>query len=172
MSSDNDNFDAIEAQGLTSVHEPRSTKQKNSTIRRSRRVSIENDGKVAFAFIEKKLRSSYLFLSLDNDTISELAGEFEVVEYDPGAVIIEEGVFSDEDVAYFFIVCDGECKVEKHGKQLHGEFGKLQNGMTFGERPILFNDKERKATVVASKTSTATGSVVLYRLNGKTDGMW
>ena len=42
------------------------------------------------ALIATKLRSNFLFLSLDDDAVIRLACEFEPVEYGPGSAIIEE----------------------------------------------------------------------------------
>lgn len=41
--------------------------------------------------ISSQLRSNMLFLSIDDATIAEIAGQFEIVQYEPGHVIVEQG---------------------------------------------------------------------------------
>ena len=53
--------------------------------------SIETD-------IARQLRTNYLFMSLSDKDIFDLAGQFEVVEYNVGEVIIEQGML-------FVILC-------------------------------------------------------------------
>jgi hypothetical protein len=43
------------------------------------------------SLITSQLRSNFLFMSLDDDAIAEVARQFEIVEYEPGHVIVEQG---------------------------------------------------------------------------------
>ena len=138
------------------------------------------------ALIATKLRSNFLFLSLDDDAVIRLACEFEPVEYGPGSAIIEEGecsmtlsskalsrkgsfgfprndsqnsqVREDE---YIYILVEGECVVVKDGKQIKGKYGVIEKGTLFGEGAVVSDKSMRSATVVATKP------VVVYRLSDK-----
>ena len=61
-------------------------KQKSSNMLRSRREESSTD-------IARQLRMNYLFMSLDDKDIFDLARQFEVVEYNVREVIIEQGIF-------------------------------------------------------------------------------
>ena len=61
-------------------------KQKSSNMLRSRREE-------SYTNIARQLRMNYLFMSLDDKDIFDLARQFEVVEYNVGEVIIEQGIF-------------------------------------------------------------------------------
>ena len=58
--------------------------------RRVLRPQLDEDA-ATIALIATKLRSNFLFLSLDDDAVIDLAQHFEEVEYDPGTTIIEQG---------------------------------------------------------------------------------
>ena len=68
-------------------------------------------------------------------------------------------VKNGEDM-YFYMVIQGRCVVIKDGQRLCGVYGTLGEGTSFGEEAILFVQRVRSASVLAS------GKVVLYRLNG------
>lgn len=54
--------------------------------------SIYRRGSSAITDIARQLRTNYLFMSLDDKDIFALARQFEVVEYNVGEVIIEQGM--------------------------------------------------------------------------------
>jgi hypothetical protein len=69
------------------------------------------------AWIVSQLQSNFLFMSLDEDShidddpdttlLQEIATEFEIVEYDPGQIIVEQGTrinsYVVDDVVYVVI---------------------------------------------------------------------
>ena len=94
--------------------------------------------------IARQLRTNYLFMSLDDKDIFDLAGQFEVVEYNVGEVIIEQGMLfvilcqtfvrqayhvsrnhliiliiaiagETEEEGYYYLLVEGECSVFKNG---------------------------------------------------------
>ena len=57
-----------------------------------RKLNIQSDEDAKHvALITEQLRSNFLFLSIDDAQIIQLAQKFEVVEYEPGSAIIEQG---------------------------------------------------------------------------------
>ena len=61
---------------------------------------------------------------------------------------------------------DGACRIIKNGKKLSGNFGTIKEGASFGELALLFQHRERAATIVASMASTSkAGKIRLYRLD-------
>ena len=69
---------------------------------------------------------------------------------------------------YYYMLIDGECDVIKDGKKLPGSFGTLEPGSQFGEQSVLFNESKRGATIIASKASAKSNTIVLYQLDGAT----
>jgi len=141
----------------------------NSTIR-SLDVQTSTDNDIV-ALIAKQLRSNFLFLSLDDTAIIESAKQFQVVTYAPGDVIIGQGSIGEsidgtnsESHKYYYILVEGECVLVKDGKQVHGKYGTIAKGTSFGETTVLFNNHVRTATIIASKPSPMTGTIVVYRL--------
>lgn len=132
-----------------------------------RRLSSNGDNEI-IQHISVQLRKNYLFTSLDDQEISYLAKQFEVVRCPVGDAIIEQGEVEDD--GYYYMLVGGECSVLKNGVLLPGKFGTLEKGSAFGEQAVLFDSPTRGATVMASKGSSDeanAGYVVLYRLSGK-----
>mmetsp|Transcript_21218 Transcript_21218/g.31461 ORF Transcript_21218/g.31461 Transcript_21218/m.31461 type:complete len:279 (+) Transcript_21218:1026-1862(+) len=103
---------------------------------------------------------------MDHTTIVKLARQFTVCKYGPSVKIFGQG-YTDDEHMYFYILVKGECIVTTGGKQVgHGKFGKLEAGTSIGDNGLLFD--VRNASVVASKPSNETGTVVVYCLDVKT----
>ena len=127
---------------------------------RNLQVSIDDndankDDEIA-SWIADHLKTNFLFVSLNDATIQDIAEKFEIAEYEPGVSIIEQGC--SDSSTYYYILYDGECIVTKNDKQVIGKFGTIDKGTTFGELAILFDDVDRSASII-----TKTSSVV-YRL--------
>jgi len=127
---------------------------------RNLQVSIDDndankDDDIA-SWIADHLKTNFLFVSLNDATIQDIAEKFEIAEYEAGVSIIEQGC--SDSSTYYYILFDGECIVTKNDKQVIGKFGKIDKGTTFGELAILFDDVDRSASII-----TKTPSVV-YRL--------
>ncbi|KAL3799884.1 hypothetical protein ACHAW5_004396 [Stephanodiscus triporus] len=129
--------------------------------------------------ISSQLRSNMLFLSIDDATIAKIAGHFEIVQYEPGHVIVEQGYIgessrgflrdADCNGIYYYLVLEGECTITKDGKKVEGKYGVIKKGGTFGEMSILFPNTTRTATVVASNQKVVLGRLrdeVIYGLMG------
>ena len=62
-------------------------------------IDYDNDGWQLLSWIVSHLRSNFLFMSLNDDpdrdtsSLEEIAKQFEIVEYDPGQIIVEQGTF-------------------------------------------------------------------------------
>ena len=67
---------------------------------------------------------------------------------------------------YFYILIGGECSITRNGKKLSGKLGTIEEGASFGKHALLFEKREHAATIEASKVSTKTGNIQLYRLDG------
>jgi len=86
--------------------------------------------------LARQLRKNYLFMSLDDKDIIDLARLFEVVKYNVGEVVIEQGMFTvklihvkptiphdvfliiageTEEEGYYYLLVEGECSVFKNG---------------------------------------------------------
>lgn len=55
-----------------------------------RTLTIKKDSEI-IALVAEQLRANFLFLSLEDAQIIELARKFELAEYGPGSTIIEQG---------------------------------------------------------------------------------
>lgn len=114
-------------------------------------------------------RSNFLFSSLDDAEVVELAKRFVRKNYEPGDTIVEQGDAVDATVTagdrhvYFYILADGECQVTRNGRPIAGGYGLIEKGTSFGEIDMLFGIT-RTATIVASRPSETTGKVVVFRL--------
>jgi len=127
---------------------------------RNLQVSIDDndankDDEIA-SWVADHLKTNFLFVSLNDATIQDIAEKFEIAEYEAGVSIIEQGC--SDSSTYYYILYDGECIVTKNDKQVIGKFGTIDKGTTFGELAILFDDVDRSASII-----TKTPSVV-YRL--------
>lgn len=86
------------------------------------------------SYITTKLQSCFLFLSLSDTQMIDLATRFEVKEYEIGEHIIMQGSRTDcsrttvdgTDI-YFYLLAEGECKCIKDGKQVHGQYGVIDS---------------------------------------------
>ena len=85
------------------------------------------------SYITTKLQSCFLFQSLSDTQMIDLATRFEVKEYEIGEHIIIQGSRTDcsrttvdgTDI-YFYLLAEGECKCIKDGKQVHGQYGVIE----------------------------------------------
>lgn len=122
----------------------------------------------AVAFIAANLRTNFLFLSLGDNEVIALAKKFEIVVYEVGATIIVQDSQGDSsrksyDNRHYYILVEGECKVMKDGKQIHGKYGVIEEGTPFGEQAILF-DTSRQVTIIASKPPPGKDRIAVFRL--------
>ncbi|HXF98543.1 MAG TPA: cyclic nucleotide-binding domain-containing protein [Gaiellaceae bacterium] len=86
------------------------------------------------------LRKVSLFSGLDDRELQSLAEEFNERRFGPGETVALEG----EGGLMFFVVDEGEAKVEVHGR----EVGRLGPGDSFGEIALI-DRRPRTATVTA-----------------------
>ena len=61
-------------------------------------ITYDDDGRKLLSWIVLHLRSNFLFMSLNDDpdtdttsSLEEIASQFEIVDYDPGQIIVEQG---------------------------------------------------------------------------------
>ena len=116
---------------------------------------MNKDDEIA-SWIASHLKTNFLFVSLNDATIQDIADKFEIVEYEAGVSIIEQGC--SDSSTYYNILYDGKCIVTKNNKQVIGKFGTIDKGTTFGELAILFDDVDRSASIITKAPS------VVYRL--------
>lgn len=173
--------EGISIRGSHPIEESSPGNKKNrSTIGRSRntcfnpgagpgliacKLSIDEDADI-IAIIMTKLRSNFIFQSLEDDVLFSLACQFELLNCDPEVTVIEQSqgtVSGDKTKLYYYILCEGECRVEKNGFKIQGLHGILTPGATFGERALLFEDGSRAASIIASK-GNEYGKITFCRL--------
>ncbi len=56
--------------------------------------------------------------------------------------------------------------------QIHGKYGTIEKGTCFGEDALLFDENVQTESVIASKPSQDTGTIVVYRLAGSIFDEW
>jgi hypothetical protein len=111
------------------------------------------------AYIESVLRTNVLFEDVVRQgSLIDLASSFDVVEYNKGEVIFEQGEKIGAGADFMLILEAGECSITIDGEELPDPYGTMKRGAMVGELALLM-DKDRAATVKA-KTK-----VVAYRLN-------
>ena len=109
-------------------------KQPEQAMRKTRRRSAEALAQVPF------------FASLSKKQLGRLAEEADVVSFQPGQPIVEEGMLGET----MFVILSGEGQVLKGGRKL----GTVRPGDVFGEIAVL-DGSPRSATVVAQTPLTA-----------------
>jgi len=124
---------------------------------RNLQVSIDDndankDDDIA-SWIADHLKTNFLFVSLNDATIQDIAEKFEIAEYEAGVSIIEQGC--SDSSTYYYILYDGECIVTKNDKQVIGKFGTIDKGTTFEELAMLFDDVDRSASIITKTPSVA-----------------
>lgn len=111
------------------------------------------------AYIESVLRNNVLFEDVVRQgSLMDLASSFDVIEYEKGEVIFEQGEKIGAGADFLLILEEGKCSITIDGEELPDPYGTMKRGAMVGELALLM-DKDRAATVKA-KTK-----VVAYRLN-------
>ena len=84
-------------------------------------------------------------------------------DYDSGEEIVKEGEMDDR----FYILVNGKCSVERHGKTL----GSMDSGDCFGETSYVAGAK-RTATAAVSDLKRAVSAVTIVSSNGTCTSGW
>ena len=88
-----------------------------------------------------KLKKSYLFKNLSENTLEAIAKNIKKEKFDKGDVIIQEGTYGNT----FYLISKGKVSISKGGKSLRV----LETGECLGEKSLLSNDSLRTATAIA-----------------------
>ena len=150
-----DRFQTYLQEKSTIKEDINSSQKKISRSQSTNDNDMNIDDEIA-SWIADHLKTNFLFVSLNDATIQDIAAKFEIAEYEAGVSIIEQGC--SDSSTYYYILYDGECIVTKNDKQVIGKFGTIDKGTTFGELAMLFDEIDRSASII-----TKTPSVV-YRL--------
>jgi uncharacterized protein YhbP (UPF0306 family) len=94
-------------------------------------------------------RAYSVFSDLPTLAVQNIAASLQVMQAEPGEVIVRQGGPADK----FFIVADGEVEVEREEDGHTEEVAMLGRGSFFGEIAIM-RDTPRAATVKATKPTT------------------
>ena len=95
-----------------------------------------------------KLKKSYLFKNLSENTLESIAKNMKKEKFNKGDKIIEEGTYGNT----FYLISKGKVTISKEGKPLRV----LEQGECLGEKSLLSNDSLRTAT------ATAEDKVICY----------
>jgi len=95
--------------------------------------------------IIQKLRAITPLKFIKEDDIKGLLESSEMIKYDPGEVIIEEGQYSD----WIYFLIKGEVRIEKNGETITAL---KRRGDLFGEMGII-NNSPRSASIVADTSA-------------------
>ena len=98
-----------------------------------------------------KLKKSYLFRNLSENTLESIAKNMKKRKYNKGDIIIEEGTYGNT----FYLISKGKVSITKEGKYLRS----LESGECLGEKSLLSNDSLRTATAIAQD------SVICYLIS-------
>ena len=98
-----------------------------------------------------KLKKSYLFKNLSENTLESIAKNMKKKKYNKGEIIIEEGTSGN----IFYLISKGKVSISKEGKYLRT----LDCGECLGEKSLLSNDSLRTATAIAQE------SVICYLIS-------
>ena len=88
-----------------------------------------------------KLKKSYLFKNLSENTLESIAKNMKKQKYNKGDVIIKEGTSGNT----FYLISKGKVNITKEGKTLRV----LDTGECLGEKSLLSNDSLRTASAIA-----------------------
>ena len=88
-----------------------------------------------------KLKKSYLFKNLSENTLEAIAKNMKKEKYNKGDVIIQEGTYGNK----FYLISKGKVSITKEGKSLRV----LDTGECLGEKSLLSNDSLRTASAIA-----------------------
>ena len=88
-----------------------------------------------------KLKKSYLFKNLSENTLESIAKNMKKQKYNKGDVIIQEGTSGNT----FYLISKGRVNITKEGKTLRV----LDTGECLGEKSLLSNDSLRTASAIA-----------------------
>ena len=88
-----------------------------------------------------KLKKSYLFKNLSENTLESIAKNMKKQKYNKGDVIIQEGTSGNT----FYLISKGRVNITKEGKILRV----LDTGECLGEKSLLSNDSLRTASAIA-----------------------
>ena len=88
-----------------------------------------------------KLKKSYLFKNLSEDTLESIAKNMKKQKFNKGDIIIQEGSYGNT----FYLISKGKVIITKEGKNLRV----LESGECLGEKSLLSNDSLRTATARA-----------------------
>jgi ATP-binding cassette subfamily B protein len=90
-----------------------------------------------------------IFRELPRQEVASVAGQLDVMQAQPGEVIVRQGAPADK----FFIIADGEVEVIREEGDQASTVAHLRQGQFFGEIAIL-RDLPRTATVKAARPTT------------------
>ena len=88
-----------------------------------------------------KLKKSYLFKNLSENTLEAIAKNMKKEKFNKGDVIIQEGTYGNT----FYLISKGKVNITKEGKSLRV----LDAGECLGEKSLLSNDSLRTASAIA-----------------------
>ena len=88
-----------------------------------------------------KLKKSYLFKNLSENTLEAIAKNIKKEKFNKGDVIIQEGTYGNT----FYLISKGKVSISKEGKSLRI----LESGECLGEKSLLSNDSLRTASAIA-----------------------
>ena len=88
-----------------------------------------------------KLKKSYLFKNLSENTLEAIAKNMKKEKFNKGDVIIQEGTYGNT----FYLISKGKVNITKEGKSLRI----LDTGECLGEKSLLSNDSLRTASAIA-----------------------
>ncbi|MBN1146770.1 MAG: cyclic nucleotide-binding domain-containing protein [Anaerolineales bacterium] len=91
----------------------------------------------------------YLFNTVEDAALDDVARKFEPVEYAPGEVIITQGMPGD----YFYIIYEGRVRVSRKVGNVETPLVEIVGGDFFGEEALL-SGRRRTASVVAVVSTT------------------
>ena len=103
--------------------------------------------------IINKLKKSYLFKNLSENTLESIAKNIKKEKFNKGDVIIQEGTSGNT----FYLISKGRVTIMKEGKSLRI----LNTGECLGEKSLLSNDSLRTASAIAED------KVICYVINKK-----
>ena len=103
--------------------------------------------------IINKLKKSYLFKNLSENTLEAIAKNIKKEKFNKGDTIIQEGTSGNT----FYLISKGKVTIMKEGKPLRI----LDTGECLGEKSLLSNDSLRTASAIAEE------KVICYVINKK-----
>lgn len=101
-------------------------------------------------WFKNTLKKVKIFSNLNEDEQDALSKEMTHITFEKGSVIIKQGEISDS----MFILDSGEADVFQEKNSEKSRVATLSAGSYFGELGLICDSDVRKATVIASKTSS------------------